>query len=126
MSKSITLTQLVSLLAASLLAVGATACGPRHQGAATGAAIGGAVGAGTGAAIGSASNNTGTGALVGGAVGAATGAIVGDVHDQSKVSTEEQDSFIARQKEEMERQERELEDLRRQKLHDDYYRSQYE
>ena len=46
--------------------------------------------------------------------------------DQSKLSVTEQDDYIARQKEEMKRQERELEDLRRQKFHDEYFRSQYD
>ena len=43
-----------------------------------------------------------------------------------EISTTEQREFIERQKEEMRKQERELQDLRRQKFHDDYYRSQYQ
>ena len=44
----------------------------------------------------------------------------------SEISTKEQREFIERQKEEMRKQERELQDLRRQKFHDDYFRSQYQ
>lgn len=44
----------------------------------------------------------------------------------SEISTAEQREFIERQKEEMRKQERELQDLRRQKFHDDYFRSQYQ
>lgn len=42
-----------------------------------------------------------------------------------EITTSEQREFIERQKEEMRKQERELQDLRRQKFHDDYFRSQY-
>lgn len=92
---------------------------------ATGAALGGAVGAGTGAAIGSASGNTGTGAAIGGAVGAISGAAIGDVRDRAEGSSKEQDEFIRRQEEMMKKQQRELEDLKRQKYHDEYFRSRY-
>jgi hypothetical protein len=44
----------------------------------------------------------------------------------SEISTTEQREFIERQKEEMRKQERELQDLRRQKFQDDYFRSQYQ
>jgi hypothetical protein len=44
----------------------------------------------------------------------------------SEIATTEQREFIERQKEEMRKQERELQDLRRQKFHDDYFRSQYQ
>lgn len=44
----------------------------------------------------------------------------------AEISTKEQSEFIERQKEEMRKQERELQDLRRQKFHDDYFRSQYQ
>jgi hypothetical protein len=92
---------------------------------ATGAAIGGGVGAGAGAAIGSASGNTGTGAVIGGAVGAASGAVIGDVRDSSEAASKEQREFIRRQKEMLNKQQRELEDLKRQKFHDEYFRSRY-
>lgn len=44
----------------------------------------------------------------------------------SEVTTKEQREFIERQKEEMRKQERELQDLRRQKFQDDYFRSQHQ
>lgn len=51
---------------------------------------------------------------------------IDQVTDQSKLSVEQQDDYIAQQKEKMKQQERDLQDLRRQKFHDDYFRSQYE
>jgi hypothetical protein len=50
----------------------------------------------------------------------------GTAKSGAEISTAEQREFIERQKEEMRKQERELEDLRRQKFHDDYFRSQYQ
>ena len=40
-------------------------------------------------------------------------------------SSTEQEEFIIRQREEMRKQERELEDLKRQRYHDEYLRSRY-
>jgi len=100
-------------------------CSPRSSYTTTGAIAGTAVGAGAGAAIGSASGNTGTGAVVGAAVGALSGAAIGDVRDGAEGATEYQDEFIKRQEEERKKQDRELEDLKRQRYHDDYFRSRY-
>lgn len=112
------------IIAATLFALTSlpTACSRRT---ATGAAVGTAVGAGAGAAIGSASGNTGTGAAVGGAVGAISGAAIGDVRDRAVSASKEQDAFLKRQEEERKKQQRELEDLKRQKYHDEYFRSRY-
>ncbi len=101
-------------------------CGPAHEHAATDAAIGGAVGAGAGAAIGSASGNIANGAVIGGATGAITGGIIGNSRDTAEANTKEQDEFIIRQQKAMEKQQDELDDLRRQKYQDEYYRERYQ
>jgi osmotically inducible lipoprotein OsmB len=114
-----------TLIVSTLMAVvlcSPTGCSRRS---ATGAAIGGGVGAGAGAAIGSASGNTGTGAAIGGTVGAVSGAAIGEVRDRSEAASKEQQEFMRRQKEMLHKQQRELEDLKRQKFHDEYFRSRY-
>lgn len=110
---------------AILLATCSVGCAPRDSYTTTGAIAGGAVGAGAGTAIGSASGNTATGAVVGTAVGALSGAAIGDVRDNAEMATKQQDAFMKRQEEERKKQDRELQDLKRQKYHDDYMRSRY-
>lgn len=112
-------------LYALLLAAVLNACAPRDSYTTTGALAGTAVGAGAGAAIGSASGNIGTGAAVGAAVGAISGAAIGDVRDDAESATKQQDAFIQRQEEERKRQEREFQDLKRQKYHDQYLNARY-
>jgi len=99
-----------------------TAC---SQGAAEGAVVGGTVGAGTGAAIGAADGNAGRGAAIGAASGATAGAVVGSQSQPPKASDKEQEMFMRRQAEAMQKQEGELDDLRRQLYHDEYYRQRY-
>jgi outer membrane lipoprotein SlyB len=109
----------------SVFAISFLGCTPRNNYTTTGAVAGTVVGGGAGAAIGSASGNTGTGAAVGAAVGALSGAAIGDVRDDAEDATKQQDAFIKRQELERQKQERELQDLRRQKYHDDYFKSRY-
>jgi len=73
----------------------------------TGALGGGALGAGAGALIGHATGHTAGGAAIGGALGALTGAVVGDQIQAGDNRSEAQD-------EELRRQRREIEDLKRQ------------
>ncbi len=113
-------------LVLACLAISTSACGPQHENATTGSIVGGAAGAGIGAAVGSTSGDVATGAAVGGALGAASGAVIGDARDKAEINTKEQDQFMGRQREQMKKQEQELQDLRRQKFHDDYFRSQYQ
>jgi|694.fasta_scaffold78080_2 osmotically inducible lipoprotein OsmB len=92
-----------------------------------GAVVGGAIGAGTGAAIGSASGNAGYGAAIGGTAGAVAGAAIGSGKDDTKKASEkEQQDFMRRQAEAMQKQQDELDDLRRQRYHDEYLRQEYE
>lgn len=100
-------------------------CGTRNAGLTTGAIAGTAIGAGTGAAIGNQSGNAGTGAAIGGATGAAIGAVVGSELDKPSPETKVEDAMIAKQKKLIAEQQRELDDLRRQKFHDDYFRDRY-
>jgi len=123
-----TSTRFLQLLSFTFLATTTTmilGCAPRDSYTTTGAVAGAAVGAGAGAAIGSASGNTGTGAIVGTAVGALSGAAIGDVRDDAENATKQQDAFMKRQEEERKKQDRELQDLKRQKYYDEYLRSRY-
>ena len=121
MSRPACLLYISSFLVLSSLA----ACGPGNENAALGAGVGAAVGAGGGAIIGNQAGSSTNGALIGGAAGAVVGAAVGSARDEAEKKTTEEDRFIERQKLEAERQRREVEDLRRQQFHDDYYRSRY-
>src|SRR5437870_7813117 len=73
----------------------------------TGALGGGALGAGAGALIGHATGHTAGGAALGGALGALTGAVVGDQIQAGDNRSDAQD-------EELRRQRKEIEDLKRQ------------
>jgi hypothetical protein len=69
--------------------------------------------------------------LPGGTEGAALNAVTGkrigtiDEKTEDEKSEKEQKAFMARQQEEMQRQQNELDDIKRQKFQDDYFRSQY-
>jgi uncharacterized protein YcfJ len=80
----------------------------------TGALGGGALGAGAGALIGRATGHTAGGAAIGGALGALTGAVVGDQIQAGDNRSEAQD-------EELRRQRREIEELKRQQNRDSDY-----
>jgi ribosomal protein L19E len=54
-----------------------------------------------------------------------TGAAIGDNKDTTDARVKEQEEFINRQQAELLKQERELEDLKRQKYHNDYFKSRY-
>jgi uncharacterized protein YcfJ len=103
----------------------AVGCGPGNENLALGSAAGGAVGAGAGAVIGNQAGRAGTGAAIGGASGALIGGSIGAARDEAEKKTSEEDRFIERQKAEMRKQSKEVEDLRRQKFQDDYFRSRY-
>jgi uncharacterized protein YcfJ len=108
-----------------VIACSLTACGPGNENMSIGTAAGTAVGAGAGAVIGHQTGHAAGGAVIGGAAGAVTGAAIGATRDAAEKKTTEEDEFIKRQKRVMDAQQREVEDLRRQKYHDDYYRSRY-
>ena len=80
----------------------------------TGALGGGALGAGAGALIGHATGHTAGGAAIGGALGALTGAVVGDQIQAGDNRSDAQD-------EELRRQRREIEDLKRNQSRDSDY-----
>lgn len=113
------------ILSIILVALTFSGCTPRNQGLTTGAVAGTAVGAGAGAAIGNQSGNAGAGAAIGGATGALVGAAVGSEFDKPSAETKAEDALIAKQKKRIEEQQREMNDLRRQKYHDDYFRDRY-
>ena len=80
----------------------------------TGALGGGALGAGAGALIGRATGHTAGGAAIGGALGALTGAVVGDQLQAQDNRSEAQDQELLRQR-------REIEDLKRSQSRDSDY-----
>lgn len=79
-----------------------------------GAAIGTVGGAGLGAIIGSATGNAGAGAGIGAAVGLLGGAVIGDQMQARQKQDEELQRRIAAQQAEIDRQERELNQLKAQ------------
>jgi uncharacterized protein YcfJ len=79
-----------------------------------GAAIGTVSGAGLGAIIGSATGNAGAGAGIGAAVGLLGGALIGDQMQARQKQDEEVQRRIAAQQAEIDRQQRELNQLKAQ------------
>ena len=79
-----------------------------------GAAIGTLGGAGLGAIIGSATGNAGAGAGIGAAVGLLGGAVIGDQMQSRQKQDEEMQRQIAAQQAEIDRQQRELNQLKAQ------------
>ena len=94
--------------------------GPGRPNESVGAATGAAVGAGAGAVVGHQTGRAGEGALVGAATGAVAGGLTGAVIDNERERKTEEDPTIARQKKEMEQQERERDDAA---LQDHYNRN---
>jgi outer membrane lipoprotein SlyB len=104
----------ITRVSAIVLAAGFLGCSQPLTTREKGAAIGTVTGAGLGAIIGSATGNAGAGAGIGAAVGLLGGALIGD----QLQARQNQDAEIQRrmdaQQAEIERQQRELEQLRRQ------------
>jgi hypothetical protein len=107
----------LKFLAQVLVALSVSACSTTGRPEA-GAIGGGALGAGVGGVIGNQSGNAGPGAAIGAGVGAVSGAVVGDAIDEEERRNAERDALLIRQEQELKRQQRELEDLRRQRYHD--------
>lgn len=87
-----------------------------------GGLIGAAAGAGTGFIIDSQTGGTGIATAVGAGVGAVSGAVIGNSMD---AQVEEQEQLVEQQRMhqfELNRQKREIEDMRRQQRYDDLYR----
>ena len=89
----------------------------RDVGVASGAVVGG----GVGAAVGNAVGNAPAGIAIGAATGGLIGGIVGDSQDVKPVDQAGQEAVLKRQQEEFERQRKEIEDLRRQRIYDDRF-----
>lgn len=110
-----------SLLIAIPLLFITSACGPLST-TAKGTLVGTGLGAGTGALIGSQTGSTGAVTAVGAGVGALGGAIVGS----SLEGQEEEKARLAEKQrlhqQELSRQKREIEEIRRQQRYDDLYR----
>jgi uncharacterized protein YcfJ len=119
MTGNITKLSLLTLFAC--LALACTEDRPMTRGE-QGALIGGATGAGAGAIIGNQRGVGIEGAAVGAVAGAATGAMVGESQETYESTVELQHEILKRQGEELERQDREVEDLKRQQYHNEQMR----
>ncbi|RME60954.1 MAG: hypothetical protein D6780_02510 [Candidatus Dadabacteria bacterium] len=91
-------------------------CTPREQGVATGAVAGGAAGA----LVGQGFKKPGTGAAIGAGAGAVVGGLAGD-YEQGSFEEQKaiQRQIIKHQEEEIKRQRREIEDLKRQQYYNE-------
>lgn len=78
-----------------------------------GAGIGAVGGAAAGGLIGAAVRHPGLGAAIGGGLGLGAGALIGDQLQGRENQAYEQDQAISRNQQEIERQRRELDDIRR-------------
>ena len=82
-----------------------------------GAGIGALGGAAAGGIIGSAVRHPGAGAAIGAALGLGAGALIGDQLQGREIQAQEQDHQIYTNQQELERQRRELDELRRRSEH---------
>jgi len=113
----------LGIFASLLIVLAPSACsqnGPYMGGAETGALAGSALGAGLGAIIGNQSGHTGGGIAIGAAAGALSGAIIGAQADRQSSANYDQDDRIRRQEEELARQRREIDELRRSNPQDSF------
>jgi uncharacterized protein YcfJ len=104
----------ITTVSAIVLAVGFLGCSEPLTTREKGAAIGTVTGAGLGAIIGSATGNAGAGAGIGAAVGLLGGALIGDQLQARQNQEAEIQRRMDAQQAEIDRQQRELEQLRRQ------------
>lgn len=109
---------LTVLLPSALFMSGCSSMGKTEQGA----LIGAGVGAGAGSVVGNQLGSSGAGAAIGAGTGAVVGAVVGKSLDSDEDRQQIQEEILQRQKAEMERQKRELDDIRRQQYHNDSFR----
>lgn len=98
-----------------------SACTYPSSSTGAGALTGGAVGAGTGAIVGAATGKVGPAIAIGAGVGAIGGALVGNSMDAQEAERKRLEEEQYRQSIEIERQNREIEEIRRQQRYDDAY-----
>ena len=72
--------------------------------------------------VGHETGNTGAGVAIGAASGAIVGGAVGAEEDKAELKSLEQEETLRRQQIEIQRQQRELEDIKRQQYHDQKFR----
>ena len=104
--------KIVSTVSGIMLAVLLLGCSEPLTTREKGAAIGTLGGAGLGAIIGSATGNAGAGAGIGAAVGLLGGAVIGDQMQARQKQDEETQRRLQAQQAEIDRQQRELEQLK--------------
>ncbi|MGH7926775.1 MAG: glycine zipper domain-containing protein [Candidatus Binatia bacterium] len=108
------MTKSSAAVAATFLSVFFLACSQPLTTREKGAAIGTVSGAGLGAIIGSATGNAGAGAGIGAAVGLLGGALIGDQMQARQQQDADLQRRMAAQQAEIERQQRELNELKAQ------------
>ena len=104
----------IKIVAAFMFAVLLLGCSEPLTTREKGAAIGTLGGAGLGAIIGSATGNAGAGAGIGAAVGLLGGALIGDQMQARQKQDEETQQRLQAQQAEIDRQQRELDQLKAQ------------
>lgn len=105
---------LTTLFAVLLLSISMGCAGGSLSTREKGAGIGALGGAAAGGIIGAAVGHPGAGAAIGGALGLGTGALVGDQLQGQEIKQADQQRQINTNQAELERQRRELEQLKRQ------------
>ena len=108
-------TSLASLLAVLILTSSIGCAGGSLTTREKGAGIGALGGAAAGGLIGAATGHAGAGAAIGGVLGLGTGALVGDQLQGQDIKQADQQRQIDSNQAELDRQRRELEQLKRQK-----------
>lgn len=88
---------------------------PREKGALGGAAVG----AGAGAVLGSTVGKAGAGAAVGAGTGAVAGALIAEGDDDYETKKRKQEAIMKQQELELQKQDRRIEDLKRQQYHNE-------
>lgn len=104
------------------VALAMSACAKDVNRATYGGLGGAALGAGLGAIVGSQSGHAGEGVAIGAALGGISGTAIGNAQDRQDLQDEELRELQIRQEEEILRQRREIEALKRQQRYDDSYR----
>jgi uncharacterized protein YcfJ len=113
-SKELEMSKVITTVLALTLAVFVLGCSEPLTTREKGAAIGTFTGAGLGAIIGAATGNAGAGAGIGAAVGLVGGALIGDQMQARQKQDEDVQRRMAAQQAEIERQQRELNQLKAQ------------
>ena len=113
--------KILKIIQLSLVVTVFAACTAPGKKTAYGALGGAAAGAGTGAIVGAATGHAGPGIAIGAGIGALGGALIGNHMEAEEAKRKELEERQYQQELEIQRQNRELEEIRRQQRYDDLY-----